>query len=199
MTTRNNMFSRKPPPQNAGNAVTSLIAQGTCISGDIRFTGSLFLDGRVDGQVIASEPGALLTIGAQGLVRGNVCVPGAVIHGQLDGDIYAMERLEVAGSARIVGDLHYRSILVVAGAQINGRMNYQSADGAVSEALPSEPELAEDTSLAAEPQIKRVAASFIESAVHQATDDAAEEEMQSGGPEPEPLLIVQPRRRGRMR
>lgn len=129
MTTRGSMFSRKRITETAHTIATSLIAHGTRVTGDVSFEGSLYLEGQIDGQVMATKPGALLTVGGQGLVRGDIRVPAAIIHGNVCGDVYALERLELAATARIEGDVCYRSIVVVAGAQIHGLMQHDSAGG----------------------------------------------------------------------
>lgn len=139
MTIPGSMFNRKRPTPDDASAVASLIAKGTRLAGDISFSGNLFLDGRIDGQIIATEPGALLTIGEQGQVRGNVRVPAAVIHGQVRGEVISTERLELASTARIDGDLYYRSIAVFAGAQVNGQMRHGAPDGDDLAAAPDEP------------------------------------------------------------
>lgn len=41
---------------------TSLIANGTRITGDLSYEGSLILEGQVAGHVMAIEPGALLRL-----------------------------------------------------------------------------------------------------------------------------------------
>lgn len=124
MTTPGRMFSRKRPAQAAHTLASSLIAHGTRITGDVSFEGSLYLEGHVDGQVTANEPAALLTIGEQGLVRGDIRVPAAIIHGSVCGNVYAMERIELAATARVTGDLCYRSIVVAAGAQMHGLLQH---------------------------------------------------------------------------
>ena len=152
------MFSRKRPTHTLGANATSLIARGTRITGDISFEGSLFLDGNVDGQVIATEPGAQLIVGEHGSVRGDMRVPAAIIHGCVCGDVYAMEKLELATSARITGDIYYRS-LVVAGAQVNGRLHYCPAGSGDASLLPMESADAENIAWASEPALKKTVTS----------------------------------------
>ena len=206
MTTRSSMFNRKRPTSDHANVSTSLIAQGTCMTGDISFTGSLFLDGRIDGQVIATEPGALLTIGEQGVVRGNIDVPAAVVHGHVSGDVYTTERLELASSARIAGDLHYRSILVVAGAQINGRMHHRSPESEASSASAMPSDDFAEVVVSAELRSEEVATSSEETTealsaaeTFEPTNDASVDALKQTAVATEPLLVVRPRKRGRMR
>jgi cytoskeletal protein CcmA (bactofilin family) len=115
---------------------TSLIARGTVIRGDLRFSGALHLDGRIEGSVLAEGEDAVFTLSEQGQVHGEIHVPHAIINGQVQGDIHATERLELAPQARITGDVHYRTLEMAAGAQVNGRMSHRVENGARRE-LPA--------------------------------------------------------------
>ena len=122
------MLSRKRNDQPSRNAETSLISLGTIIRGDVRFTGTLHLDGRIEGAVIGEGSSALFTLSEHGQVQGEVRVPHAMINGQVNGDIYASERLELAPQARVIGDVRYNQLEMAAGAQVNGRMAHQGED-----------------------------------------------------------------------
>lgn len=122
------MLNRKRNERTTTNHDTSLIARGTVICGDVRFSGALHLDGRIEGAVLAEENGAVFTLSENGVVQGEIRVPHAIINGQVHGDIYAGERLELAPEARISGDVHYRTLEMAAGAQVNGRMSHQATE-----------------------------------------------------------------------
>ncbi|RDI98966.1 polymer-forming cytoskeletal protein [Dyella solisilvae] len=106
---------------------TSLIARGTRIRGDVRFSGTLHLDGHIEGSVLADEDGAVFTLSEHGIVQGEIRVPHAVINGHVHGDVHVAERLELAPEARITGDVHYHTLEMAAGAQVNGRMSHTVA------------------------------------------------------------------------
>jgi cytoskeletal protein CcmA (bactofilin family) len=121
------MLSRKRQDRASSNSHdTSLIARGTCIQGDVRFSGALHLDGQIVGSVLAEEEGAVFTLSESGHVQGEIRVPHAIINGQVRGDIYASERLELAAEARITGDVHYKTLEMAAGAQVNGRISHRA-------------------------------------------------------------------------
>ena len=112
--------------QPSGPADTSLIARGTTIRGDIRFTGTLHLDGQVEGAVLADAgSNAILTVSEVGRVVGDIRVPHAVIDGTVVGNIHATDRLELAAQARIQGDISYAVLEMTAGAQVNGKFSHQ--------------------------------------------------------------------------
>ncbi|GFZ86983.1 bactofilin family protein [Dyella caseinilytica] len=140
------MLNRKRNEQATRNAETSLIAHGTIIRGDVRFTGTLHLDGRIEGAVLGEGPNAVFTLSEHGHVQGEVRVPHAMINGQVNGDIYASERLELATQARVIGDVRYNSLEMAAGAQVNGRMAHQGEDH-VQRELPA-PEVRQEPATA---------------------------------------------------
>jgi len=103
--------------------VDTLIGQHTELHGDIIFAGGLHVDGRIKGNVIAEKDGAtMLVLSEQGVVEGEIRVPYIVINGQVVGDIYAFESVELAQHARITGNVYYNRIEVAMGAEVNGSL-----------------------------------------------------------------------------
>ncbi len=105
--------------------ITTLIAEGTVIRGDVEFTGGLHLDGRIDGAISADGADAVLTLSDKGRVTGEIRASNAIINGSVQGDIVVGERLELAAGARIEGNVYYKMLEMAAGAQVNGKMIYQ--------------------------------------------------------------------------
>lgn len=106
-------------------AISTLIAEGTTIRGDVHFTGGLHLDGLVQGALTAEGADAVLTLSEKGRIAGEVRVSNAVINGSVHGDVFVAERLQLAAHARIEGNVHYKVLEMAAGAQVNGRMLHQ--------------------------------------------------------------------------
>lgn len=129
------MFNRRRTDRPDGSNDTSLIARGTVIRGDLRFSGALHLDGRIEGTVLAESEDAVFTLSEYGQVQGDIHVPHVIVNGSVEGDIHAAERLELAPLARITGDVHYRTLEMAGGAQVNGRMSHRVE--AVARELPS--------------------------------------------------------------
>jgi len=132
--------------RNNSSNETSLIARGTVIRGDLRFSGALHLDGRIEGTVLGEGDDAMFTLSEHGQVHGEIHVPQAVINGHVTGDVNVSVRLELAPQARIDGDLRYHTLEMAAGAQVNGRISRQTADAprelpapdaALDEAMPA--------------------------------------------------------------
>jgi cytoskeletal protein CcmA (bactofilin family) len=122
------MLNRKRNDRNHTSHETSLIARGTLIRGDLRFSGALHLDGRIEGTVLGEGDDAMFTLSEHGQVHGEIRVPQAVINGHVTGDVYVSTRLELAPQARIDGDLRYHTLEMAAGAQVNGRISRQAEE-----------------------------------------------------------------------
>lgn len=140
------MLNRRRSDRNNASAETSLIARGTVIRGDVRFSGALHLDGRIEGTVLAEGDDAVFTMSEHGEVQGEVHVPHAVINGHITGDVCVSVRLELASLARIDGDLRYHTLEMAAGAQVNGRV---SREADVAQRALAAPDFATDTDDAA--------------------------------------------------
>ena len=104
--------------------VTTLIARNTEVRGDLHFTGALEIEGRVLGDITAeSDSGAEVRIRESGSVKGTVKAPSVIINGVVEGDVHAFQSLELAAKARVIGDVHYASMQMVMGAEINGNLH----------------------------------------------------------------------------
>ncbi len=103
--------------------VDTLIARGTAITGDMEFTGVLYVDGTINGDISAeSDSESFLTVGLNGKIVGEVSVPNVVIYGQIQGDTHVSEKVELKAGGKVQGDLYYRVMEMNAGAEVNGKM-----------------------------------------------------------------------------
>ena len=99
---------------------TSLIAVGAELVGDMRFQGAVQVDGRVTGNLLATE--GLVRVSAGGLVEGEIRAPHIVIDGEVSGDVFASGHHELGSRSRVRGNLHYGLMEMAMGAQIEGRL-----------------------------------------------------------------------------
>ena len=102
----------------------TLIATDAELVGDISFSSQLVVNGVLRGSTSAEELGASMTVSSGGHVSGDIRVPVVLIHGRVDGTVYALEHLEIAEGAVIQGDLHYKVLQMHMGASVQGRLIY---------------------------------------------------------------------------
>ena len=114
---------KKQSPRAKAGAADTLISNETKITGNINFTGVLYVDGYVKGDVSADEyENSLLTIGQNGVIEGEINVPHIMIFGRVKGDVHAFEHVELMSDARVEGNVYYKLIEMAMGAEVNGQM-----------------------------------------------------------------------------
>jgi cytoskeletal protein CcmA (bactofilin family) len=114
--------SEKSKPRQQGPAHT-LISRQTEISGDMRFSGELIIEGTVRGNIFAEdESAALVRVTETGVVEGEIWVPSAVINGLVRGDVHCAKHLELAAKAVVIGNVYYSLIEMVMGSEVNGSL-----------------------------------------------------------------------------
>ena len=103
--------------------IETLIGQSLEVTGDIKFSGGLHLDGKIIGNVSSEDDDtSVLIISDTGRIEGDVSVSYAVINGEVIGNVYASEKLELSSRARISGNVHYNLLEMASGSEVNGKM-----------------------------------------------------------------------------
>ena len=125
------MFGKTKTVSSAtdGLSDTTLISRETIVTGVIRFTGSVHIEGIVKGNITSDE--GLLTVANSGSVEGDVRAQRVVIDGHVLGNVLAEVHLELASRSVINGNVYYCVIEMIKGAQVNGSLQYHdnSSDG----------------------------------------------------------------------
>lgn len=101
--------STEPPPP-------CVLPPDARFEGLVRLTNAARIEGRVDGEVIASD---LLWIGASARIRARVTAPEIVVEGSLEGDARAT-RIELLSSARVVANLRTLRLVLAEGSFFEG-------------------------------------------------------------------------------
>ena len=115
------MFSsNQSKPQNR---IDSLVGFGTRIEGDVSFSGGLRVDGEITGKVIAdpSKPSTLV-LSEHARVQGEINVTHLVVNGAIVGPVYVAEYLELQSKAKVIGDVHYKTLEIQLGAIVEGKL-----------------------------------------------------------------------------
>ncbi len=106
--------------------IDSLVGSNTEVVGDVNYSGGLHIDGVVKGNVIAdSDDMSMLSVSEQGVVEGDVRVSYIILNGTVIGNVYALERVELAPNARVTGNVYYNLIEMAMGSEVNGNLVHQ--------------------------------------------------------------------------
>ena len=112
------MFGKKKQPP-----IKSLIAPGSCIEGNLKFTDGLRIDGEVTGSIRANEgSSSILVISESATVTGSIYADHVIINGRVTGPVHASELLELQPKARIEGEVSYKALEMHQGAVIFGQL-----------------------------------------------------------------------------
>ena len=121
--------------------LSGFVGGGTVVTGEANFKAMMRVDGHLSGRVSSSS--GTLIVGANGKVDANIEVAIAVIHGTINGDIIATQRLELGRSARVNGNIQTPSLIIEQGAMFEGSCKMvqmvTSADKAKKEIKEDQP------------------------------------------------------------
>lgn len=96
----------------------SIIAADVDITGTIKSTGSVRVDGKLDGELHCTGDAI---IGKEAKIKGNLTVSSAIIEGTISGNIVAKDRIEMKSTARVTGDIKSKRLSVEDGVTFIGR------------------------------------------------------------------------------
>jgi len=116
-----------------GSGSTTLIAEGTTLTGDIAFSGNLEVEGSVIGNITSADENAKLRILNSGSVVGDIEVANIVINGNVRGDLYASQLIKLAAKAVVQGSVNYKLIEIEKGAEVVGSFVYHQAPSNVTQ------------------------------------------------------------------
>ena len=124
---------------NKSEQIAGFFDQGISITGEVRFSGILRIDGNFHGSIASPDT---LIIGEHSVVHADINVGDLVIHGQVFGNVEVKRRTEISSSGQLRGDLQTSSLIVEVGAILDGRSRMPS-DAANSGCIPESSEYAD--------------------------------------------------------
>lgn len=104
---------------NQINASENTLNQDVEIQGSIKFQNGLIFNGKINGD-LNSENGSL-TIGKSGIVKGNINTQKAIIEGNVEGNIYSKEKIELKSNAKVTGDIKASRLAIEEGVTFCGK------------------------------------------------------------------------------
>lgn len=109
------------------NGELSLVGTQTTIEGVIKTEGSIRIDGKLVGDVLAKANAA---VGLTGVVEGNMTARNISLAGKVNGTVTAHEKLILEGKSVMRGDIRAARLVVDEGAMFDGKCAMASAGGA---------------------------------------------------------------------
>jgi len=105
----------EPLPSSAG--LVGYLYKGSRASGQLSFQGSARIDGSVDGDIQCQ---GTLTIGESAEVKAKITAKVVVIHGKVEGNVSAKEKIELIAPARLIGNIDSPRLIITEGVVFDG-------------------------------------------------------------------------------
>ena len=100
------------------NGELSLVSAKTVVEGLIRTEGSIRIDGKLVGDVVAK---AATAVGTSGVVEGNVTAKSVSVAGKVHGTITALDKLILEAKSVMQGDVRAARLVIDEGAMFDGQ------------------------------------------------------------------------------
>jgi cytoskeletal protein CcmA (bactofilin family) len=97
--------------------VNAFMGAETFFEGKLSYTGAVRLDGRFKGEIRSDDT---LIVGETGRTEGEIYVGIAIIQGEVTGNVFAKERIELHHPGRMIGNMTAPTIIMDEGAIFEG-------------------------------------------------------------------------------
>ena len=113
------MFREKRAASAVG-AINTLLGDGSRFKGTVECEGTMRIDGKVDGKVLARDS---VIVGETGTIKADIMAPNIVIGGKVTGNVTAEIRLELLSGAQLYGDIQTPILAIAEGVVFQGNCN----------------------------------------------------------------------------
>lgn len=101
-------------------APPSVLSADLIITGNIRTTGDVQIEGTVEGDIRAH----MLTVGESATIKGECIADDVVVHGRVVGRVRGI-KVRLTSTARVEGDIIHKTIAIESGAHFEGSVQRQ--------------------------------------------------------------------------
>ncbi len=108
----------------------TIIGPTIAIRGKVKADEDLVIRGRIDASISSTK---LVHVDKDGVVKANVEAESILISGVVVGDVIASARVELMGTARVVGDIASPLMVINDGARLRGKIDMPAVDKAMEE------------------------------------------------------------------
>ena len=126
----------EPEREGSPHSGMAYIGKTVVVKGELSGREDLYLDGEVEGTV--ELPDHNLTVGPNGRVKANLHAKDITIIGKVQGNVRAIDKVEIRKSGSLIGDIITARPIIEEGAYVKGSIETQRAEVARAEARKAE-------------------------------------------------------------
>jgi cytoskeletal protein CcmA (bactofilin family) len=101
-----------------GSSSKNALASDVEIKGNLKFTGELAFDGKLDGEIHSD---GTLNLGENAVVNGNINVNAVVVRGKVNGNITAKDKIDIKAKTELFGDIRASKLTIEEGVTFVGK------------------------------------------------------------------------------
>ena len=101
-----------------GTGAKNVLSSDVEIKGNLKFTGELTFEGKIDGEI---QTEGTLNLGDSASVNGNINAQTVIVRGKVNGNIVAKEKIEIKTKAELFGDIRASKLAVEEGVTFVGK------------------------------------------------------------------------------
>jgi cytoskeletal protein CcmA (bactofilin family) len=135
-----------------------MVGKAVVVKGEIHSREDLYIDGEIQGTVELME--SKLTIGPNGRIQASVRAREVVVFGNVQGNVEALEKIDIRKDARLVGDIRTARIVIEDGAYFKGSIDILKPEPkpapkpAAQPAQPAQAAVAQKPAVAEQPALQ---------------------------------------------
>ncbi len=103
---------------------TVFIGQSIFIKGELTGNEDLTIEGKVVGNIELKDHN--VTIGSNGRIEAEICARNITIMGEVQGNVFALEKVEIARTGRLIGNMTAPRVVIEDGARFKGSVEMES-------------------------------------------------------------------------
>src|SRR5258708_35709755 len=110
-----------PKPVTEARADVGHIGKSVVIRGELTGNEDLYLDGEIEGNIDLRDH--KLVIGPNGKIKATMTARDVIVHGRVEGNLTASERVELKRNSTLIGDVGTQRIVIEDGAFFKGAID----------------------------------------------------------------------------
>ena len=118
--------------------INAFLGSNTELEGKLSFSGTVRIDGRFKGEILAD---GTLMVGEGAVLEADVQAPHLVVCGEVRGNLYAAEKLEIHPPGKVFGNIQAPAVVIDEGVVFEGSCRMQD----LKSPIDKKPEPREET------------------------------------------------------
>jgi len=103
---------------NTPNSSKNVLSSDVEIKGNLKFSGELTMEGKLEGEINSD---GVLHLGETGAVNGNLNVNSIIVRGKINGNVSAKDKIEIKSKAEVFGDIRAAKLVIEEGVTFVGK------------------------------------------------------------------------------